>query len=467
MQAPAATTPAQHSVRISLVGAGGRLDLAAPHTVPVAELSRRYADHFDLASAPLATAGGRVLSPDQTLREAGLDDGDVLVVVSPGARAEANRSITSSGFGARPAPGGWIHRVPLALAAAAGVAAGVVAGTTSTAGASGITSAACAALLLVGAFLSTVPLRPSSADESRIRSVLGPLLGASAGFVLGVRPGPAGLLLGVGVAALVGLVFAAAARAFLPDDEDDLVDVVLAVSGVTALVSLTLLLLGSSPVALMAVMYAVAVIAARLLPALVVDVPDEALLDLDRLAVTAWSAREQPRTSRRRRVLVRPETVAAAVRRGQRQVSTTTVALAVVVATTGPLLVRGADDSDLRGIGTVSMVGLGGAALALMARGVRSRTARSFLRVAGLWVLAFLGAELVRRGGPSAVVWWVVGTTVLGVVIAASAISLGRGWRSIWWARAADVAQGLALVLVLALVTVASGLFDTVRGFVS
>ena len=32
--------------------------------------------------------------------------------------------------------------------------------------------------------------------------------------------------------------------------------------------------------------------AARFAPSLAVDVPDEALLDLDRLAVTAWSARD-------------------------------------------------------------------------------------------------------------------------------------------------------------------------------
>ena len=465
MQAAVVSTPAQQSVRLSLVGPGGRLDLAAPPTVPVEELSRRYADHFDLDSPTLATAAGVVLAPHRMLREAGLDDGDVLVVVPAGSRSASTGSTGSTGSGVRPAAGAWTHRVPLALAAVSAVAAGVVAGTGS-ATASDMISAACVGLLLVGAVLSAVPLRPSSADETRIRSVVGPLLGGSAGFALGVRPGPAGLLLGVGVAALVALVFAALSRAFLPDDEDDLVDVVLAVSGVVAVVSLVLLLMGSSPVALMAVLYAVAVIAARLLPALVVDVPDEALLDLDRLAVTAWSAREQPRTSRRRRVLVRPDTVAAAVRRGQRQVSTTTVALAVVVAVTGPLLVLGSD-SDLRGIGTWSMVGLGGAALALMARGVRSRTARSFLRLAGLWVLAFLGVELVLRSGPESVVWWVVGTTVLGVVVAGSALSLGRGWRSIWWARAADVAQGLALVLVLALVTVAAGLFDAVRGFVS
>ena len=55
--------------------------------------------------------------------------------------------------------------------------------------------------------------------------------------------------------------------------------------------------------------------AVSLLPYLVVDVPDEALIDLDRLQNTAWSAREQPRGSRRKRVIVRPDGVAAVVRR--------------------------------------------------------------------------------------------------------------------------------------------------------
>ncbi|MEO5653839.1 MAG: hypothetical protein ABIN79_06935 [Marmoricola sp.] len=452
-------------MRLSLVGPAGRLDLATPHAIAVEELARRYADHFGLTPPVLATAAGRILRPDQGVLEAGLDDGDVLIVVSP----DASSGIAGSGV-PLPVLGGSTQWVPLALAAVAAVAAGVVAGTGSAVarpGAGSTIFGVCAAVLLVGAVMGAVPFGPSPAGDARIRSVIGPLLGASAGFVLGVRPGPAGLLLGVGVAALVGLVFAAISRAFLPDDEDDLADVVLAVTAVAAVVSLGLLLLGSSPVALMAVLYAVAVIAARLLPYLVVDVPDEALLDLDRLAVTAWSAREQPRTSRRRRVLVRPDTVMAVVRRGQRQVSTATVVLAVVVSTTGPLLVLATDESDLRAIGTLGMVGLGGAAFALMARSLRSRSARLALRLAALWVLAFLGAELVHRGGSQAVLPWVIGTAVSGVIVAVSGVSLGRGWRSIWWARAADVAEALSIVLVLASVTLSTGLFDAVRGFAS
>ena len=67
-----------------------------------------------------------------------------------------------------------------------------------------------------------------------------------------------------------------------------------------AVLTVVLLLLGASAQGLWAVLFAAAVVAARLLPYTVVDVPDQALLDLDRLAVTAWSAREQPRGSRRR-----------------------------------------------------------------------------------------------------------------------------------------------------------------------
>ena len=46
------------------------------------------------------------------------------------------------------------------------------------------------------------------------------------------------------------------------------------------------------------------------MPGLAVDVPDQLLLDLERLAVTAWSARERP-AGRRGRTLVAPEAVAA------------------------------------------------------------------------------------------------------------------------------------------------------------
>ena len=80
-------------------------------------------------------------------------------------------------------------------------------------------------------------------------------------------------------------------------------------------------------------LFAVAVVAARLLPYTVVDVPDQALLDLDRLAVTAWSAREQPRGSRRSAASSATTASSVIVRRGQRLVSAGTVVIALVVAT--------------------------------------------------------------------------------------------------------------------------------------
>ena len=40
---------------------------------------------------------------------------------------------------------------------------------------------------------------------------------------------------------------------------------------------------------------ALAMLAARFVPAFAIDVPDTYLIDLDRLAVTAWSARDRPR----------------------------------------------------------------------------------------------------------------------------------------------------------------------------
>ena len=54
-----------------------------------------------------------------------------------------------------------------------------------------------------------------------------------------------------------------------------------------------------------------ATLAARIVPGLVVDVPDQYLIDLERLAVTAWSARDQP-TGKRGRTMIPPAAVAAA-----------------------------------------------------------------------------------------------------------------------------------------------------------
>jgi hypothetical protein len=319
-------------------------------------------------------------------------------------------------------------------------------------------------LLLLCATVSAAPLPGASGASARARTAASPAFAAGAGFAATYTDGPGGLLLGLVVAALAAAVFAALGRTFLDPDHDELVDVWLVVGGALAVVVTVLLLVGAAPQGLWAVLFAGAVVAARLLPFTVVDVPDEALLDLDRLAVTAWSARERPRGGRRRRSIVRFDGVTTVVHRGLRLVAAGTFVIAGTVALTGPLLVLGAD-RDRQGIGSLVMVGLGGAALALVARSFRSALPRVALRLAASSVLVFLGYVVLREFGPTTD--WVVfaSAAALGLLATVTAVSLGRGWRSVWWARVADIVEGLSIVLVVAAAPLASGFFDVVRGF--
>jgi hypothetical protein len=191
------------------------------------------------------------------------------------------------------------------------------------------------------------------------------------------------------------------------------------------------------------VLFAAAVVAARLLPYTVVDVPDEALLDLDRLAVTAWSARERPRGSRRRRSIVRLEGVTTVVHRGLRLVAAGTFVIAGTVAVTGPLLVLDAG-RDRQGIGSLVMVGLGGIGLSLVARSFRSAMPRVALRLAATWVLGFLGYVVLREFGSTTD--WVIFASASGLALLVTVIAV-------------------SIVLVVAAAPLASGFFDVVRGF--
>ena len=253
-------------------------------------------------------------------------------------------------------------------------------------------------LLLLCAFVTAAPLPGASGGTARARTAASPAFAAGAGFAATYTESPGGLLLALAVGALAAAVFAAVGRTFLDPDQDELVDIWLVVGGALAVVVTVLLLVGAAPHALWSVLFAAAVVAARLLPYTVVDVPDEALLDLDRLAVTAWSARERPRGSSRRRSTVRVEGVTTVVHRGLRLVTAGTFVIAGTVALTGPLLVLGAD-LDRQGIGSLVMVGLGGVALLLVARSFRSALPRMALRVAATWVLGFLGYAVLSEVG--------------------------------------------------------------------
>lgn len=451
------------TIRVTVVGDAGRADLAVPLWVDVASLAHSYAELVGLPDDPaLATSAGTALDRDRTVDAVGLQHGDVLVALAPDAPAPGPEGRGRSAAGAA-AGVPFARPLVLLLASLCGL---VGAGVLAVAGGTGVARTAVLLVLLLSALLCAAPLGAGSGPAARARTAASPAFAAGAGFVAAYSQAPGGLLLGLAVAALAAAVFAAVARTFLDPDHDELVAVWLVVGAALAVLTTGALLLGAPPAALWAVLFGAAVVAARLLPYTVVDVPDQALLDLDRLAVTAWSAREQPRGSRRRRTIVRLDGVTAVVRRGLRLVAAGTVVIAVVVATTGPLLALRAG-RDLEGVGSLVLVGLGAVGLSLVARSFRSTLPRLVLRVSATWVLAFLGLALLRELGPTTGRVGFACLGVLSLVVTVTAVALGRGWRSVWWARVADVVEGLSIVLVVATVPVASGFFDVVRGFTS
>jgi hypothetical protein len=216
-------------------------------------------------------------------------------------------------------------------------------------------------------------------------------------------------------------------------------------------------LLDLAPQVVWALLLVGAMLAARFVPGLAIDVPDQLLIDLERLAVTAWSARDRP-VRRRGRTVVRPRAVAAVAARGTRIVTASSVAILVVVAVAAPLLLATAT-LPLDRIGARVLVGLAGAALLLAARSYRHAAARALLRAAGLTCWAALLVVLLRLYGEGSGLTVAAIAIALAVLMILVGVATGRGWRSAWWSRKAEVAEGLAGSFAVASVFVAVGLF--------
>ena len=201
-------------------------------------------------------------------------------------------------------------------------------------------------------------------------------------------------------------------------------------------------------------------LAARIVPGLVVDVPDQYLIDLERLAVTAWSARERT-GGKRGRAVVPSAAVTEVAGHGTRMLTAATAAVAVLAVAAAPLLLSTATLRVDR-IGARCLVGFAGAALLLAARSYRHRGAGALLRTAGLGCWLALLVVLMGLMGETAVQAVAIGSVLLGVVLVISAVATGRGWRSAWWSRRAEVAEGLCGALVVASVVVSAGWFREV-----
>ncbi|WP_127479250.1 hypothetical protein [Nocardioides pantholopis] len=439
------------SLALSVHGPVGVLDLLAPPGATAADVAREYAEQTgagvgDHPVPPVLHRLGTPLDPDRPLIEAGVRAGEVLVAAPPAAPGSAPVPAESPG----PAPGaepGAVWALCCALAGAAAVLAAWGA-----AGRGGAPRDVVGVLLAAGALLGLLPV----GRLAWRRVLVAPVLAGAAAFV---AAGPERLPLAVGLAGLVaGLVAGLGAIVGRPLDDraaEGLRVWMVAGAGVFAVTG-PATLAGLRPEVSWGVLLLLATLAARLVPAVAVDVPDQYLLDLDRLAVTAWSAREQPR--RRRRGAVPTEAVERVVARGGRTVTAAAAAILGVVAVSAPLLLATAT-VEIDRLGARALVALCGAALLLAARSHRHPGARALLRLAGLAAWTSLAVVLLPDLAAGPATAFALGCVALGAALVLAAIGTGRGWRSAWWARCAEIAEGAAGSLAIGALLVAVGIF--------
>jgi hypothetical protein len=437
------------SLALTVHGTRGAVDLVVPPDATAIDVAREYAAQVGLAHVPpLLTPLGESLTPDDVLSGRGLVSGDLLVVAEPvQAPGGRRRRALAASFRAEVAPpSGPLSALLLALGAAAAIAAGWLAPHLD-----GVRYDAVVWLLLAGAVTGLVPI----GDLAPSRAVVAPFLAGAAAYAIAWDPAPERLPTVVGVGALAAAVTAAVARAFDRRAEEALRVWVVA-GTLVFVVSCGAALLDLAAQVVWAVLLATAVLGARLVPAQAVDVPDGYLVDLERLAVTAWSARAQP--GRRGRTIVPVDAVADVAARGARVLQAAAAAVLVLTLLAAPALLVTAD-LPIDRVGARLMVGLGGISLLFTARSYRYALPRALLRAAGLWCLACDLVVLLPRLDADQAVVVVCVTVALALGVLAAAVATGRGWRSVWWAARADLAEALAMAGMLALLVVASGLF--------
>ncbi|MGA8256349.1 MAG: hypothetical protein WB767_07210, partial [Nocardioides sp.] len=72
---------------------------------------------------------------------------------------------------------------------------------------------------------------------------------------------------------------------------------------------------------------------------------------------------------------------------------------------------------------------------------------------------AALAVVLFEVMGPAAETVVATAAIALGALLVLVAVALGRGWRSAWWSRRAEVAEGICGAFAVASVVTAAGFF--------
>jgi hypothetical protein len=445
------TSNATADLALSVHGPVGVLDLVVPSGAAAFDVAEVYARQAGLATVPaLCTRIGATLPPDLPLSRAGVRAGDVLIATTDVVPAAGR--VRRSGDPGPAAPRTDTPATLVAvLAGVCAVAAGWLAATTGT----DRLQLATVVVLAAAAALGVLPVGRYAGH----RAVAAPAFAAAAALAIAWDPHDERLPMIVGLCGLVAALAAAIARS-LGREADEALQVWIVAGSLLFALTWMCTLAGAPPRVTWSLLLMLAVLAARIVPALVVDVPDQYLIDLERLAVTAWSARERPGGKRGRAVVPR-SAVSAVAGHGARLLTAAAGAIAVVAVLSAPLLLSTATLRVDR-IGARCLVGFAGAALLLAARSYRHRAAGALLRTAGLGCWLALLVVLLRLMVESQLRGVAIGAVLLGIVLVVAAVATGRGWRSAWWSRRAEVAEGLCGALVVASVVVSSGWFREV-----
>ena len=447
----AMSSSADATIAVSIHGPAGVLDLVVPAGATSVDVAREYAKQAaelgEVAGIPLLqTALGQRLNAAVPLGEAGVQSGDVLVATT-GVHRPRKVTMLQAAKNAPESPA--LASMIATIAALVAVLAAWYAG---RAGEDTIRTVA-VGLLLACALVGVLPV----GRHTRQRAAAAPAFAAAAAFAALYEPGLHLLPAILGAAGISAAVVAGIGRALAVGGDE--VATVWIVSGLIVFACCGLpALLGWDARVTWTLLVFLSMMAARFAPSLAIDVPDEALLDLDRLAVTAWSARDGQRSGRRGRIVVAADAMERLVRRASRIVTGAAAAILVAMVVASPLLLHRAT-IDLDRIGARCLVFFAGCSLLLAARSYRHAAARTLLRLAGLAALVSLAAHLVAGPGAGHVDTFFYVVVGLGAIAIAAAVATGRGWRSVWWSRRAEVAESLCGSFAFAAAVVAAGVF--------
>jgi hypothetical protein len=322
--------------------------------------------------------------------------------------------------------------------------------------------AATTALLLLAAGLA-LAVDGAGTSAARLSRLVAPPFGLAAGLSLPVADSPsagrtafiAGCVLATALAGVARIVGGGSDRASQGAMTTFAVLGALAVTGV---------LLGWPSFAVAAVTAGLVPAAVRLLPSLGFDVPDEQLVDVDRLSTTIWTARVQEVRRFRR---LRPAEIDGVFHEARETVAAGTVWACLVAPVALVALVATAGRSALSQWGTVGLCACLTIALGYQSRTVRDRLPRYALLAASA-ASALLGTY--AAGSRLDALWGflLVGLAAfLGVLAIVGSVALGRGWHSTRLSRLADMVEGLAVVLSLPAAAVAADGIDVMRRITS